>query len=83
VFAGTLAHDLNRFDRRHRKAPQEGGQLCDRAKPDDIDLFDQFRLSDLTQRNDYLCEASQLGCEGSRQDAAYGTCAAVQSQLAQ
>lgn len=83
VFAGTLAHDLNGLDRRHWDGLQKGDQLCDRGKPEDIDPFDQFCLSGLTQGTDYLREASLLGCQGSRQDAAYGTKTTVQCQLPQ
>ena len=61
VLAGRVAHHLDRVDQRHRLAPQEGDQLGDRGNTEDLDAFDEFRLSGLAQRHDHPREARLLG----------------------
>jgi hypothetical protein len=61
VFPGPLGQDLNRLDGRHRDALQEGDQLSDRGNTEDLDAFNEFRLSGLAQGHDDPPEARLLG----------------------
>jgi hypothetical protein len=49
VVSGTLADDLDQVDRRHRDAAQQGDQLDNRGNAEDLDAFNEFRLSGLAQ----------------------------------
>jgi hypothetical protein len=83
VLTGSLADDVDGFDQRHWYALQEGDQLGDRGNTEDIDPFDEFRLSGLPQGHDHPGEACLLGGQCGGQDSAYRTEATVQAKLAQ
>ena len=83
VCASPVAQHLDRVDQRHRLATQEGDQLGDRGNTEDLDAFNQFRLSGLTQRHDHPAEARLLSRQSGGQNAADRSEPTIQPKLAQ
>ena len=80
---GPLSDYLDGVDLWHRHAAQKGDQLGDRGDPEDLDSFNELRLSGLPQRHDHPGEACLLSRQSGGQNPADGPETTIQPKLTQ
>jgi hypothetical protein len=74
---------LDGVNRRHRNPAQKSDQLGDWGNTEDLDAFNELRLSGLAQRHNHPGETRLLSCQRCGQDPTYGMEATVQPQFPQ